>query len=81
MGHEASGHEESFSDGLLEYPQFTRPQVFEGRAIPDVLISGDHGKVAAWRRQQAEKLTQTRRGDLWEAFSGRSGVKKPPQKG
>jgi tRNA (guanine37-N1)-methyltransferase len=86
MGHQASGQEESFSEGLLEYPQFTRPQVFEGRPIPDVLISGDHGKVAAWRQEQAEKLTQSRRSDLWEAFSGRPGAapkaaKKPPQKG
>jgi tRNA (guanine37-N1)-methyltransferase len=82
MGHEASGQEESFSEGLLEYPQFTRPQVFEGRPIPEVLISGDHGKVAAWRREQAEKLTQSRRGDLWTAFSGRSSPsKKPPLKG
>lgn len=82
MGHEASGQEESFSEGLLEYPQFTRPQVFEGRPIPEVLISGDHGKVAAWRREQAEKLTQSRRGDLWTAFSGRSSPsKKPPVKG
>lgn len=82
MGHEASGHDESFSDGLLEYPQFTRPQLFEGRGIPEVLTSGDHAKVAAWRREQAEKLTQSRRGDLWAAFSGRLGLsKKPPTKG
>jgi tRNA (guanine37-N1)-methyltransferase len=82
MGHEASGHEESFSDGLLEYPQFTRPQLFEGQGIPEVLTSGDHAKVAAWRREQAEKLTQSRRGDLWAAFSGRFGLsKKPPTKG
>ena len=53
MGREASGAEESFSDGLLEYPQFTRPQVWEGRAIPEVLTSGDHGKVEAWRRDEA----------------------------
>jgi tRNA (guanine37-N1)-methyltransferase len=82
MGHEASGQEESFSDGLLEYPQFTRPQVFEGRPIPEILTSGDHGKVAAWRREQAEKLTRSRRGDLWTAFSDRSDpAKKPPRKG
>jgi tRNA (guanine37-N1)-methyltransferase len=82
MGHEASGHDESFSQGLLEYPQFTRPQVFEGRPIPDILTSGDHAKVAAWRREQAEKLTQSRRGDLWAAFSSRFGLsKKPPVKG
>jgi tRNA (guanine37-N1)-methyltransferase len=81
MGHAASGHEESFSEGLLEYPQYTRPQAFEGRGIPEVLTSGDHAKVAAWRREQAEKLTQDRRGDLWAAFSDRSGAKKPPTKG
>jgi tRNA (guanine37-N1)-methyltransferase len=65
MGKEASGTEESFADGLLEYPQYTRPAVFEGAAIPDVLTSGDHAKVAAWRRQEAEKLTRERRPDLW----------------
>lgn len=64
MGHEASGTEESFSDGLLEYPQYTRPQEFEGVPIPAVLTSGDHAKVAAWRRSEAEKLTMTRRPDL-----------------
>jgi tRNA (guanine37-N1)-methyltransferase len=65
MGAEASGTEESFTDGLLEYPQYTRPQVFEGLTIPEILTSGDHAKIAAWRRQEAEKLTQTRRPDLW----------------
>jgi tRNA (guanine37-N1)-methyltransferase len=65
MGKETSGAEESFSDGLLEYPQYTRPQVFEGVAIPEVLTSGDHAKVAAWRRAQAERLTRERRPDLW----------------
>src|SRR6476661_465346 len=65
MGKEASGTEESFAEGLLEYPHYTRPQIFEGRAIPAVLLSGDHGKVAAWRRAEAEKLTQQRRPDLW----------------
>jgi tRNA (guanine37-N1)-methyltransferase len=72
MGAEASGAEESFTDGLLEYPHFTRPQVWEGRAIPDILTSGDHAKVAAWRRAEAERLTRERRPDLWEAFLGRS---------
>jgi tRNA (guanine37-N1)-methyltransferase len=65
MGKEASGAEESFSEGLLEYPQYTRPQVFEGQPIPEILTSGDHGKVAAWRRAQAERLTRERRPDLW----------------
>jgi tRNA (guanine37-N1)-methyltransferase len=71
MGAEASGAEESFADGLLEYPQYTRPQVWEGRSIPDVLLSGDHGKVAAWRRAEAERLTRERRPDLWAAYLAR----------
>ncbi|MGA2893758.1 MAG: tRNA (guanosine(37)-N1)-methyltransferase TrmD [Xanthobacteraceae bacterium] len=65
MGTAASGAEESFSEGLLEYPHYTRPQLFEGRPIPEVLTSGDHGKIAAWRRAEAERLTQERRPDLW----------------
>jgi tRNA (guanine37-N1)-methyltransferase len=68
MGAEASGAEESFTDGLLEYPHYTRPQTWEGRAIPEILTSGDHAKVAAWRRTEAEKLTRERRPDLWDAF-------------
>jgi tRNA (guanine37-N1)-methyltransferase len=65
MGKAESGADESFSDSLLEYPQYTRPQSFEGRAIPEILISGDHAKVAAWRRAEAEALTRARRPDLW----------------
>jgi tRNA (guanine37-N1)-methyltransferase len=67
MGKEASGAEESFTHGLLEYPHYTRPQLWEGRAIPEVLTSGDHGKVAAWRRAEAERLTRARRPDLLPA--------------
>jgi tRNA (guanine37-N1)-methyltransferase len=67
MGAEASAGEESFAAGLLEYPQYTRPQVFEGRTIPQVLVSGDHAKVAAFRRAEAERLTRERRPDLWAA--------------
>jgi tRNA (guanine37-N1)-methyltransferase len=67
MGKLASGAEESFSDGLLEYPQYTRPQIFEGQTIPEILLSGDHAKVAAWRQAEAEALTQARRPDLWAA--------------
>jgi tRNA (guanine37-N1)-methyltransferase len=67
MGKEASGADESFSDGLLEYPQFTKPPVWEGHAIPEVLLSGDHAKVAAWRRAEAERVTRERRPDLWNA--------------
>jgi tRNA (guanine37-N1)-methyltransferase len=65
MGEAESAVEESFSDSLLEYPQYTRPQIFEGRPIPDILTSGDHAKVAAWRRTEAERLTLGRRPDLW----------------
>jgi len=67
MGKAESGAQESFSDTLLEYPQYTRPQTFEGRAIPDILTSGDHAKVAAWRTAEAEALTRVRRPDLWAA--------------
>jgi tRNA (guanine37-N1)-methyltransferase len=68
MGKEASGIEESFAAGLLEYPHFTRPQVFEGRPIPDLLVSGDHAKIAAYRRAEAERLTRERRPDLWAKY-------------
>ncbi|HYS47356.1 MAG TPA: tRNA (guanosine(37)-N1)-methyltransferase TrmD [Xanthobacteraceae bacterium] len=67
MGEEASAGEESFAAGLLESPQYTRPQVFEGRPIPEVLLSGDHEKIAAFRRAEAERLTRERRPDLWAA--------------
>lgn len=64
MGNEGSGAEESFENGLLEHPHYTRPKEFDGRAIPNVLLSGNHGKIAEWRREQAEKLTAQRRPDL-----------------
>jgi tRNA (guanine37-N1)-methyltransferase len=69
MGKEASGAEESFESGLLEYPHFTRPREWEGRTIPDVLLSGDHAKIAAWRRAEAERITRERRPDLGDAGS------------
>ena len=75
MGKQASGTDESFSEGLLEYPQYTRPQQFEGRSIPEILVSGDHAKVAAWRQSEAEALTRARRPDLW-AIKARQ---KPPK--
>ncbi|MBV9114431.1 MAG: tRNA (guanosine(37)-N1)-methyltransferase TrmD [Hyphomicrobiales bacterium] len=65
MGKEHSGAEESFEHGLLEYPQFTRPRGWEGRPIPQILLSGDHARIAAWRREEAERLTRERRPDLW----------------
>ncbi len=79
MGKAASGEEESFAQGLLEYPHFTRPQTFEGRPIPDILVSGDHAKVAAWRRAEAERLTKDRRPDLWAAWKAENPVKKEPK--
>jgi tRNA (guanine37-N1)-methyltransferase len=60
--------EESFADGLLEYPHYTRPQIWHGRTVPDTLVSGDHQRVRAWRRAQAELLTRERRPDLWERY-------------
>ena len=69
MGAASSGVEESFEQGLLEYPHYTRPQNWEGRMIPEVLRSGDHSKIAAWRKQQAEADTRLRRPDLWERYN------------
>lgn len=66
LGNAASTEEESFSDGLLEHPQYTRPAVWEGREIPPVLMSGHHGEIEKWRRAERERLTQERRPDLWE---------------
>jgi tRNA (guanine37-N1)-methyltransferase len=64
MGKEESGEEESFENGLLEYPHYTRPREWEGRAIPEVLLSGDHAKIAEWRRREAERISRERRPDL-----------------
>jgi len=69
MGNAQSGEFESFETGLLEHPHYTRPQLFEGRAIPEVLQSGDHGAIAHWRQSRAEELTQQRRPDLWQKYS------------
>jgi tRNA (guanine37-N1)-methyltransferase len=66
LGNAASTEEESFSDGLLEHPQYTRPATWEGQEIPPVLQSGNHGEIARWRRARSEELTRTRRPDLWE---------------
>ena len=70
MGATLSGVEESFESGLLEYPHYTRPAEWEGRTIPQVLRSGDHAKIAAWRLAQAERDTRLRRPDLWERHTG-----------
>ncbi|MCW5730845.1 MAG: tRNA (guanosine(37)-N1)-methyltransferase TrmD [Alphaproteobacteria bacterium] len=68
MGEAASLEEESFTAGLLEYPQYTRPVVWEGRAVPEVLLSGHHERIRQWRRAEAERLTEARRKDLWERY-------------
>ncbi len=72
IGDPRSLDEESFADGLLEHPHYTRPAVWEGRAIPEILLSGDHAKIAAWRRMEAERTTQERRPDLWRAYAARA---------
>ena len=72
MGKTESGSEESFEANLLEYPQFTRPREWEGRAIPEVLVSGDHAKIARWRREEAERITRERRPDLIDKASGQA---------
>ncbi len=71
LGNAASTEEESFSNGLLEHPQFTRPALWKDRPVPEVLLSGNHGEIARWRRAEAERITQDRRPDLWQAWVGR----------
>ncbi len=71
LGNAASTEEESFSSGLLEHPQYTRPAEWQGRSIPSVLLSGDHGRIARWRQEQAEAITRERRPDLWRAWLAR----------
>jgi tRNA (guanine37-N1)-methyltransferase len=77
LGNAESTAEESFSSGLLEFPQYTRPTVWEGRAIPEVLLSGHHGRIAEWRRSEAERLTRKRRPDLWRAYLAKAGEASP----
>lgn len=74
LGNQHSAEDESFSSGLLEYPQYTKPAVWEGRAIPEVLLSGHHANIAAWRQSQSERLTKERRPDLWRDHLKRSGL-------
>jgi tRNA (guanine37-N1)-methyltransferase len=75
MGNTESLAEESFEEGLLEYPLYTRPQEWAGRAVPEVLVSGHHEKVRAWRRDQMEKITRSRRPDLWDRYAARKAGK------
>jgi tRNA (guanine37-N1)-methyltransferase len=77
LGNSESLTEESFADGLLEHPQYTRPTDWEGHAIPEVLLSGHHGRIAEWRRAQAERLTRERRPDLWRAYVARAAASDP----
>jgi len=70
LGDDASAREDSFAHGLLEGPQYTRPRSFRGRDVPEVLFSGNHAEIAAWRRQAAEQRTRERRADLWEGRAG-----------
>lgn len=74
MGNEESGETESFETGLLEHPHYTRPQVWEGRSIPDVLTSGNHGAIDKWRHAEAERITRERRPDLWETYEKSKGT-------
>ena len=76
LGNQASTEEESFSDGLLEHPQYTKPAEWQGLPIPDVLQSGHHGEIAKWRKVQAEELTKLRRPDLWQAYVRKKGPAK-----
>jgi tRNA (guanine37-N1)-methyltransferase len=75
MGNAESGAKESFETGLLEHPHYTRPREFEGLPIPDVLTSGDHARIDAWRQSEAERLTRDRRPDLWDAHSAANSAK------
>ena len=68
LGNDLSKEDESFENGLLEYPQYTKPQIWEKKAVPDVLLSGDHAKIKDWRLSQSEAITRVRRPDLWEKY-------------
>ena len=68
LGNENSTEEESFENGLLEYPQYTKPQIWENKSVPDVLLSGDHAKIKDWRLSQSEAITRDRRSDLWQKY-------------
>ena len=69
LGNEQSADDESFENGLLEYPQYTKPQIWEEKSVPNVLLSGDHAKIKDWRLSQSEAITRVRRPDLWEKYN------------
>lgn len=75
LGDGESAEQDSFGDGLLEFPQYTRPPVFRDKAVPEILLSGDHGRIAEFRRRMSERLTRERRPDLWEKFLINEGLK------
>lgn len=81
IGKEESVEEESFSDGLLEYPQYTRPREFRGLSVPEILLNGDHEKIRLWRAEQAKERTRQRRPDLWAAYVKRHNDKDPRDAG
>jgi len=68
LGNEKSASEETFENGLLEYPQYTKPQIWEQKSVPDVLLSGDHAKIKDWRLSQSEAITRVRRPDMWQKY-------------
>jgi tRNA (guanine37-N1)-methyltransferase len=74
LGNQASVEEESFMSGLLEHSQYTKPVDWDGRKVPDILLSGHHANIAAWRRAEAERLTKERRPDLWRAYREHHGM-------
>ena len=80
LGSASSTEEESFEGGLLEYPQYTRPREFEGRAIPDILLSGDHQKITDWRDEKRKEITRTRRPDLWEKYRASGPIRRNKNK-
>ena len=69
LGNDQSTNDESFENGLLEYPQYTKPPIWEEKSVPDVLLSGDHAKIKDWRLSQSEAITRVRRPDLWEKYN------------
>ena len=71
IGNENSKNEESFENGLLEYPQYTKPQIWEEKSVPNVLLSGDHAKIKDWRLSQSEAITRVRRPDLWQKYNNK----------
>ena len=81
MGSDLSQNEESFERGLLEYPQYTRPRIWRERTVPDVLLSGHHDKVRAWRQMESEKITRARRPDLWNLYAANRTLSSGPQQG